>query len=805
MDVNKQNFAASVNEIVALIERSAFAAIDLEMTGISSPLLPETPLCTPEETYLAKRDAAKRYNIIQVGLCLFEEISDGPTSTSSDNGNSTSDDASAELTMPKPSFLGNTRKNCNVINSADPAAAVASKTSSLSTSSSSSSTTPLRLIARPFNFFVFPSGAPGGSQDLSAIFPPRDVTISADAASFLRSHGMDWSRWINTGVSYCNRIEMIAARDRLWRRREEERAAAPRVARDARAALTDDQRAWLDAAVVHATGFALDCADKPPGTEYVLPPIRSTAACTALKAALASDTHLSSLLAVSFRGRRHQHDAILVRRTLTPEEETSKMVLDAVGFSTVFQALLAQRRPIVGHNSFADWCFMMESFFEPLPPTLPMFKQMMRTAAPSVFDTKILAGGGTFSGPDEVSVIPPSLFEATHLEGLFKAFGGLRSANTVNNNATLDLTGGSSGANDEENSKKKVMLKRKSDDKNSKQQQSSLGGAGSRSLLEISLPLGFTNYDSSAGKSSAAHEAGFDALMTGAVFGHFLTRFASTPLMDAAENKLALFRSLYAIDLSAPSCSSSASSSAAAAAASFMAPLPKSSTLSDSITNGAAGSSVYLPGRHELLLIQHGLGSNAAPVELALRSAVENVSFFYNLGDGEAVACIGNGPVDETKTDMTAPSTVNAASSSAVLQRQKAVTAAQLDARIAEELERLRREKKQKEDPAAAAASASADAATPIKKYTDAAALQTLSSMTRTHVLPPHLQWPAAPPSQQTSDAVVGGEKKSKFANFQPVPVGAKGYVPPPQRFGAQQFLDRDFRSLFKTLVLRRK
>lgn len=769
MDISKSNFAASVNEIVSLIERSSFSAIDLEMTGITSPSLPETALSTPEQAYLAKRDAAKRYNIIQVGLCLFEEVEQQQQQSDADANADLDSSSPPSASSSRPSFLFPKKKN------------------GTSSPSSSSSATPLRLVARPFNFFVFPSGAPGGSADLSAVFPPRDVTISADAASFLRSHGMDWSRWINTGVSYCNRIEMIAARDKMWKRREDERAAAPKVAREAKAALTDEQKVWLDAAVVQAASFAVDSADRPPGTEWVLPPIRNTASCAALRAAINADAYLSSLLSVSLRGRRNFHDCILVRRAMSPEEETSKLVLDAVGFSTVFQALLAQRRPIIGHNCFADWCFMMEAFFEPLPASLSTFKQMMRTAAPCVYDTKILAGGGALHGPDQGSVVPSGLFEnGTHLEGLFRAFGGMRSAGATNNksgavNSSPDgnSNNGAGGSGVAAAAAGAAASTRSTNNGNS--------NSAAASLLEITLPLGFTNYDASAGKNAAAHEAGFDALMTGTIFGHFLTRFASTPLLDSAENKLALFRSLYAVDLTSAADRKNTmlqkEQCQAAAAPKGTAKQSTEATMSPA----ALQQDVFLPGVHEVLHIKHGLGSNAAPVENALRAAVENVSFFYTLGEGEMIACIGSGPSDE-KGDLSAPATTASAPTSAgsapqkLQQRPKAVTVAQLNERIA-----------------------ALDAATTSSTFTDSAALRTLKSMTRTHVLPPHLTWPTSSAgSAEDGTMAEEAEPLSKFGALTAVPAGAKGFVPPAPYFHVRQFAERDFRTLFRKVVARR-
>eukprot|EP00446_Apocalathium_sp_SHHI-4_P030343 CAMPEP_0177226132 /NCGR_PEP_ID=MMETSP0367-20130122/39916_1 /TAXON_ID=447022 ORGANISM="Scrippsiella hangoei-like, Strain SHHI-4" /NCGR_SAMPLE_ID=MMETSP0367 /ASSEMBLY_ACC=CAM_ASM_000362 /LENGTH=523 /DNA_ID=CAMNT_0018676271 /DNA_START=83 /DNA_END=1652 /DNA_ORIENTATION=- len=79
MDVDADNFEEALGLLELHLPKAAYVAVDLEMTGIMGP--PDTKVCAgdvPQVQYTKSRAVVCRpYNIVQVGICLFEERTPG--------------------------------------------------------------------------------------------------------------------------------------------------------------------------------------------------------------------------------------------------------------------------------------------------------------------------------------------------------------------------------------------------------------------------------------------------------------------------------------------------------------------------------------------------------------------------------------------------------------------------------------------------------------------------------------------------------------------------------------------------------
>eukprot|EP00759_Apiculatamorpha_spiralis_P015165 PhF_6_TR21892/c0_g1_i1/m.31088/K01148/PARN, PNLDC1; poly(A)-specific ribonuclease len=73
MDVTKANFFAVLKHFRSLLQQSEFVCFDEEMTGITMPEYPDSFTHDPDTSFHCKRQVAMTYNLIQVGLCLFEK------------------------------------------------------------------------------------------------------------------------------------------------------------------------------------------------------------------------------------------------------------------------------------------------------------------------------------------------------------------------------------------------------------------------------------------------------------------------------------------------------------------------------------------------------------------------------------------------------------------------------------------------------------------------------------------------------------------------------------------------------------
>mmetsp|Transcript_19649 Transcript_19649/g.42822 ORF Transcript_19649/g.42822 Transcript_19649/m.42822 type:complete len:127 (+) Transcript_19649:149-529(+) len=77
VNVVKSNFLEKSQDLIDRLPTAAYAAIDLEMTGITIPGTGRpTRDDTPQDRYPKLRPVPERYSIIQVGVALFHENPD---------------------------------------------------------------------------------------------------------------------------------------------------------------------------------------------------------------------------------------------------------------------------------------------------------------------------------------------------------------------------------------------------------------------------------------------------------------------------------------------------------------------------------------------------------------------------------------------------------------------------------------------------------------------------------------------------------------------------------------------------------
>ncbi|CAK0787612.1 hypothetical protein CVIRNUC_010834 [Coccomyxa viridis] len=158
-----------------------------------------------------------------------------------------------------------------------------------------------------------------------------------------------------------------------------------------------------------------------------------------------------------------------------------KSILDAAGFVRVFEMLRDSGKPAVGHNCLFDLAFTLEHLAEPLPEQWPAFKHLVKKWFPGgIWDTKLL-----------VKCLPEvaSQLESTSLGPLYEALGG---------------------ADEPQAEVLRYLATRKAE-------QLQKGWK----LPAVHHAPGFLRY-SHASAGTHAHEAGFDAYMTGMCFARLM-------------------------------------------------------------------------------------------------------------------------------------------------------------------------------------------------------------------------------------------------------------------------------------------
>lgn len=561
VNVTKDNFLEVSDEFLKHLSTAAYVSIDEEMTGISLPGSNNRRPAkddTCAQRYERQKSVPETYSIIQMGVCLFHHVENDGKNEDGKEGKS-------------------------------------------------------EYMARPYNFYLFPTANERNRNGP----PPRDITLSASAIQFLNKHGMDFGMWTKSGIHYITNEAAI----KLVRQLEiqqygvattpmpgetasdtetpkstthpvidpnktnpttlagitAENGAAlgvtPPSRKQKKVELTRQQdiefvsrtmahlREWLDNST-RAIPAIPEGSDASQYSQLILP------SCNAfLRRALyesIAETY-PSLILEKGQGQLHK-DSIVVFR-LSQEEKQERQIEKQMqiandlklqmGFTRIYQALVEACRgtfdpridangnvhylmprappdspkdekrasptsgiPIVVHNGLMDLLFLMTHFVSPtLPDRWQDAKSMIHDQFPTVYDTKCLAE--EYVDPNQLPI------DSTVLAGLYSTL--CRHAEDTNGSVTLhpDFAHRYQNGGD-------------SEDKD---------------------------------QTTGAHEAAYDAFMTGACFHHLLYAILSRNSHDKVSvrvhdahrhlhrniigtNKLLCWGTLYNIDLEAnePTC-----------------------------------------------------------------------------------------------------------------------------------------------------------------------------------------------------------------------------------------------------------
>mmetsp|Transcript_12693 Transcript_12693/g.35933 ORF Transcript_12693/g.35933 Transcript_12693/m.35933 type:complete len:557 (+) Transcript_12693:93-1763(+) len=352
-------------------------------------------------------------------------------------------------------------------------------------------------VARPYNFYLFPDGGA--------------VSLEVAGIKFLRTHNMDFNKWIYEGVPYYSRSNAVRLRGMLF-----PEAAAEKTG-ERKAPIVLSKKIDIDATSEALEGLEAWLADeaKKDETEYEV---------------MTTNPYLRKYL-YDVVGERYPDLIPQTRKSPTgpprsaafvvqrlDEEQKAKRVeamrakaeqdyAEKVGFLRVFNALAEAKKPLVGHNCMCDLLFMLSHFYGALPECYSRFKQAITGLFDLVYDTKLLATRKPFKFvPKEAEAdrTEPrqSRFGSTALGEVFKVFAEEAASAREDDTPTV----------------------------------------------EVSFAQGFERY--AGDDKAAAHEAAYDAYMTGYAFAHMVAQGALTDKCIAKfGNRTPMFRSLFDFNL----------------------------------------------------------------------------------------------------------------------------------------------------------------------------------------------------------------------------------------------------------------
>lgn len=227
-----------------------------------------------------------------------------------------------------------------------------------------------------FNIFIFPYKVQGLPRHLE-----RNVEMQASAVSFLRSHGFDFNRLFDEGISYLTLKEETECQQALL---ENDQRTNQYVA-----VVPDELRDFVNETVNQVDSFLEEEEDQ----RLDLPP------CTAFKRklvyqALSGDKYRSRLSIESLPVSATSRDFFLsiTKSTAdTKREKANAILTEASGFSRILQIISKCKKPVVGHNLFLDIMHIIAQFLTDLPDTYEEFKDVVHSMFPHLYDTKYIA------------------------------------------------------------------------------------------------------------------------------------------------------------------------------------------------------------------------------------------------------------------------------------------------------------------------------------------------------------------------------------------------------------------------------
>ncbi|KAI8887857.1 CAF1-domain-containing protein [Backusella circina FSU 941] len=231
-----------------------------------------------------------------------------------------------------------------------------------------------RYIAKPFNFYVFPTGATGKIQ------ANRVFMTQAQAFDFLVKQSFDFNKWVYQGVPYLTKQEEAFYLEEARKRMNDDMPDIP--IDDKEASFMDRARASIDEWI---------SADTPADPEGINIMTRNAYQRRLIYQDVRS--RYKDLTAIGMSGfirvvRLTEKQA--KEREREAKEKIEKDLATAVGFRKVIDMISESKKIIVGHNMLLDVCHVIGQFIQPLPDTLPEFKKLAHSIFPRMVDTKFI-------------------------------------------------------------------------------------------------------------------------------------------------------------------------------------------------------------------------------------------------------------------------------------------------------------------------------------------------------------------------------------------------------------------------------
>ncbi|XP_051143779.1 poly(A)-specific ribonuclease PARN-like [Andrographis paniculata] len=341
--VTKSNFSEALDEIKSSIFNSDYVAVSLQNTGgHSAPWQKLLPIDTVETAYMKAKNIAERFQILQFAVCPF-------------------------------------------------------------------SVKASKLIAHPYNFHLFPR------DELKIGMPSYSFSCQSSYLTSMAREGFDFNACIYNGISYLSKaqesgakvqfghltpgsctdrpssslvysvadtlfMERIKSRVRNWRNACKDPSNATEVAD----ALISSLRNLVSGNEVFSSRPSLTidvCSERQ--VPLVMETLKEFDDVVTLPVASGVGVQAVRVVLTSSAEDKNQ----LEKEIKDMEEEKRRLVH---GFREVIDLISTSQKPVIVHNSLADFTFIHSKFLAPLPMTIDEFMSSLLSEFPQVIDVNHL-------------------------------------------------------------------------------------------------------------------------------------------------------------------------------------------------------------------------------------------------------------------------------------------------------------------------------------------------------------------------------------------------------------------------------
>ena len=235
-------------------------------------------------------------------------------------------------------------------------------------------------VAKPYNIYVFPSEDYGNSH----------LNCEVSAMIFNREHGMDFNKWICKGVTYLNSKQFKHLSENLMDNNinnydPEDPNKYKNIAlykEEDRCKYNEFAKKFSEFFFGNEKSFKIERLPR-----FFMLYIINNLQPQMRKSIYISYETIENKNYISFTKVNEEERKALIEKE---NEQKIEKLHNSKGVKNLFDAIIKNMKPIIGHNMSLDVLYCLSHFEDPLPQSYIDFKKMIQNYFGGIYDTKLM-------------------------------------------------------------------------------------------------------------------------------------------------------------------------------------------------------------------------------------------------------------------------------------------------------------------------------------------------------------------------------------------------------------------------------